>query len=105
MMLSLWILAIVTGCASPLVGTWAVENSAETVDPIEKASFCDDGTFTAQAAFGEDVPRTRSGRFEYRSGKLKLDAGDSIREYDAKVDGDQLRIVFDGQVHTLARVK
>ncbi|MBX3393936.1 MAG: hypothetical protein KF841_01070 [Phycisphaerae bacterium] len=103
--MSLGILAAVTGCASPLTGTWTSDGAVEFACPIENASFCDDGTFTAMAAFEEGVSRTRSGRFEYRSGKLKLDAGGAIREYDAKVDGDQLRVIFDGHVHTMIRVK
>ncbi len=102
--LGLWA-CILSGCASQVGGTWVADQTAEPKSPIAKVSFCEDGTFTAHAEYGDHRSHTGSGRYEYRKGMLTLDAEGSIRSYNVKVEGDHMHITFDGKTYHMNRLK
>ncbi len=99
------VVSLAAGCASPLAGTWVADKSTTPVSPIAEVSFCEDGTFTAHAEYGDNSSHTGSGHYEYRGGKLKLDASGSTREYDVKVAGSEMHIIHDGKTFKMSRIK
>lgn len=99
------VVGLAAGCSSQISGTWVADKSAEPMSPIAEVSFCEDGTFTAHAEYGNQSSHTGSGHYEYRSGKLKLDASGATREYDVKVEGSEMHIVHGGKTYLMTRMK
>ena len=99
------VVGLAVGCASPLAGTWVADKSTTPVSPIAEVSFCEDGTFTAHAQYDDQTSHTGSGHYEYRSGKLKLDASGATREYHVKVADSELHIIHDGKTFIMRRMK
>ena len=95
------VMVLVTGCQSP-AGTWTAEAGSS---PIARATFANDGTFTAEADYGQGKVRAMSGYYTMKDGKLKMDLGDQHREYDAKVVGDKLEMSYKGKTETMNRMK
>jgi hypothetical protein len=96
------ILATMAGCANPIVGTWT---GAPGASPIARATFANDGTFTAEAEYGQGKSHAMSGHYMLEAGKLKLEMDGNKREYEAKVVGDKLEMNYKGKTETMDRMK
>ena len=95
------ILVVVSGCSS-IVGTW---NAAGSDNPIANASFCCDGTFTANAVYGDNKSHASSGLWKHAGGKLKLDVDGKTREYEIDVSRNEMSIKHEGKTSKMTRVK
>ena len=76
-----------TGCASnSLVGTWQGRgDTAERPFTFGSVTFAPDGTYTAEAKYGEKT-RVQTGRYSETSDSVTLD--DVKRSYDLSFDKD-----------------
>ncbi len=100
------LLALFAGCAQPIVGTWTADKSAaEAKNPIARATFCSDRTFTAEAEYGAGVSHAVSGHYTLSGGKLKLDMEGMTREYDCNVKGDVLTMTHEGKQARMNRLQ
>ena len=95
-----------SGCASnSLVGTWQGRgDSAERPFTFGSVTFAPDGTYTAEAKYGEKT-RVQTGHYDERSGTVTLE--DVDRTYDLSFESDA--VVFtdpvSGKSMTLDRYK
>jgi len=105
-LLSITVLAgLLSGCSASCEGTWMADKSSDAKSPIAHASFCGDGTFTANAEYGGGTTRAMSGHYNYDGKKLNLEHEGSKRDYDAKVDGDTMTITHEGKTAKMNRMK
>ncbi|QDV89222.1 hypothetical protein RAS2_02860 [Phycisphaerae bacterium RAS2] len=80
------------GC-SPITGTWVSEGGADkAASPIARVTFCHDGTFTAEAEYGDKGRHAMSGCYCVKGDKLCIMANDQKREYEFSVKGDVLTV-------------
>jgi hypothetical protein len=82
------------GCSN-VTGTWISKGATETpTNPIGRVTFAGDGTFTAEADYGQGGKRAMSGTYSYdmMKGKLDLEADGQKREYDVSIKGDEMTI-------------
>ena len=87
-------LPLLAGC-SGIQGTWISKGATDTpTNPIGRATFAGDGTFTAEADYGAGGKRGMSGTYTYSSmkGKLDLEADGQKREYDVSIKGNEMTI-------------
>lgn len=98
------LLGLVTGC-SGIAGTYTADTSSEAKSPIANVTFCDDGTFTANADYGGGRSHVMSGHYTAKGGKLELDMQGNQRTYDYEVSADALTITHGGQPAKLVRMK
>jgi hypothetical protein len=95
-----------SGCANRMVvGTWTADKSAASGSPIARATFCSDGTFTAEAEYGGGKTHAMSGTFDVCGDKLKLTMDGTTREYGVKVSGDEMTMTHDGKSARLMKMK
>jgi hypothetical protein len=100
------LLAVAAGCQSQMVvGTWTADKSGAD-SPIARATFCGDGTFTAEAEYGGGKTHAMSGRYNVEGSKLKLTAdGGSTREYGLEVCCHAMTMTHQGKSAKLNRMK
>ena len=98
------VLMMVAGCAS-ICGTWTADKSGGSDSPIASVSFCQDGTFTAHAEYGDNRSHAMSGHYEVEEGKLVLETEGNERSYDIDCEGDKLTITHMGKSGSLVRMK
>lgn len=85
-------LIALTGC-SPVAGTWVSEGGADkAVSPIARVTFCHDGTFTAEAEYGDKGKHAMSGGYCVKGDKLCIMADGQKRMYPFSVSGDVLTL-------------
>lgn len=96
---------LATGCGRSCEGTWVADKSSDTASPIAHATFCGDGTFTANAEYGPGKSRAMSGHYTFDDGKLSLDQEGSKREYEAAIEGDTMTIKHSGKTAKMQRMK
>ena len=101
---SVLVLMMVAGCAS-IHGTWTADKSIGSDSPIASVSFCQDGTFTAHAEYGNSRSHAMSGHYEVEDGKLVLETEGNERSYDLECEGDKLTISHMGNSGTMVRMK
>lgn len=101
---SVLVLMMVVGCAS-IAGTWTADKSSGSDSPIASVSFCQDGTFTAHAEYGNNRSHAMSGHYEVEDGTLELETEGNERSYDIELEGDTLTITHMGASGTLVRMK
>lgn len=100
------LLALISaGCMNPVCGTWTGSGTAGPDNPIAAVSFCNDGTFTANADYGSGKTHAISGCYKMTGDKLTLCMKDEKREYGAKVTGDCLEMTHKDKTQKLCRVK
>ncbi|MCH2161946.1 MAG: hypothetical protein MK085_08750 [Phycisphaerales bacterium] len=99
-------LVLLAGCSSnSLVGTWQGRgDTAERPFTFGSVTFAPDGTYTAEAKYG-DTTRVQTGRYTEQPGTVTLD--DVERTYD--LDFEQDAVIFTdpgtGKSMTLDRFK
>lgn len=85
-------LVALAGC-SPIAGTWVSEGGADkAASPIARVTFCHDGTFTAEAEYGDKGRHAMSGCYCVKGDKLCIMADGQKREYAYSVKGDVLTV-------------
>ena len=103
-LLGVVVLATVAGCTS-VVGTWTADRSSSSSNPIASVSFCQDGTFTAHAEYGNNRSHAMSGHYKVEDGQLVLDTEGKERRYGVHRDDDKLTITYKDKSDTLVRMK
>lgn len=105
------LVALLCGCSN-VGGTWISQSSGDkNHNPIGRVTFANDGTFTAEADYGDKGKQAMSGTYSYDGmhGKLSLDAGGQKREYDVKFEGDAMMMKKAGAPgdmhHKMTRMK
>jgi len=101
---SVLVLIVVSGCSS-ICGTWTADKSSGSDNPIASVSFCQDGTFTAHAEYGNNRSHAISGHYEVEDGKLVLETEGHERTYDIECKGDKLTLTHEGKSGTMVKMK
>jgi len=98
-------IGLLSGCASPVAGTWTAEGASSPENPIARVSFVEDGTYTAEARYGDKV-RASSGHYHTDGDKLILHDEDegSKRVYQYDVQGSVLTVFHDGDTAKMKRM-
>lgn len=105
---SLASLSLLASCASPIAGTWQGRgDTAERPFSFGSVTFAGDGTFTAEAKYG-DTTRAVSGTWSLTGGTIML-YGEPFGERSYTVKEDKNTLVFTdpktGKSMTLDRFK
>lgn len=97
-------LGLMSGCSSPLAGTWVADATSKDVNPIASVTFAEDGTYTAGAKY-HGVARATSGRWRMDNGTLILGSGADERRYGCSVEGDRVTLTHDETTSVMRRMK
>lgn len=90
--LALGLFFLTAGCQSPIAGTWKIA-AGQPVGQVSIAAMtlAEDGTFTANAAYGEHS-QVISGHYTFTSDKLTFMSDGTTRNYGASLSADELSV-------------
>ncbi len=88
--------AMLGGCASPLVGTWRATSmpapDGRQIDsPDGAVTFAPDGTYTSYFEYSDQM-LTDHGVWRRSGDELDLSTSEGHREYDIRIEGDELEM-------------
>ncbi len=95
-----------SGCfGKNVAGTWIKDKSSEANSPIAAVSFCDDGTFTAHAEYGDTTTRVVSGHWHVDRDTLHLDVEGIQRQYHVAIQTDTMILTHEDTQSRMMRLK